>query len=957
MADIQVNIGLKSGNGNYILKKQRINSIHSLSQSNSDASTIFYGTLSNTGSIEISDKNGEIKNLIELGEIGSSNVNIDIFANNQKVQNHKTNNSMYEDNILLVNVDNSLNNISNLIYESSDESGYLRSIDAYSLLVKICENSKPSLQIPDASYSVMVNNSVESKTFEDLLKNITIEDIDLGELNKYSTQQLLSYFCQLTQSNIFYDKNGNLKIIPSRPINKSGTLLNGQELGSFVPNKCVFESGQTSLFLNNKINKINLNLVSGNVDNVIMENFNKHQHSSDTVLDKQNYLDAVCFNKFNTKDMVQEFDFNTSSIIFYSIDVELDYYIKQDLSSMGYTVALLNMVGNDIYYPTDTSGQNIVITNEPSISVFKEKALSYLNSNPLAIFSCAFCEYMDNIYTKKYKILCAVRGFASQSVTFWIVHPPRIGANSYDKKELNIFEKQYSYADDSFASDNVLKFDSNPLFTENSKINIWGTEYYLYDYFIKNIFSDYAIGIKTKTVTVSCSNYLDKNQVEISKNFKKGDIFEVGDIVTLQDEKYVNGNLIEWKITGVDFVYDGSPMLKLQLQECLKVVELDEFKYGLYKDEELIYSWGDLKARGLVGVNGSELSFVNNSLEGELIIPSSITVIGSSAFSGCSNITNINIPDSVNYIDSYAFRYSGISNANISDNVTFIGKGAFLGCKNLEYVSLSQNIDTISKETFSGCFKLKNITIPKNVREIKDHAFFVCSSLNNVDFSQSVMISTIGEGAFSNCTALKTINLPDSLTTIKQGAFAYSGIETISVGNGLVNLETRAFDNCVGLTSLLLPESTVSISKGALCGCQNIKTLQMPADMFVDAFYDSNTGLSTNNVENIILIGFTSINRNWSIRGNSKIKTLYIPNSIKDIKTGIWYEQPQQRPFIGCSPLLKLYCEPSSDLSGWGAYWNAYSYTVQSNGTPVYSLLETIYSKSLEYYKSIIGLS
>ena len=219
------------------------------------------------------------------------------------------------------------------------------------------------------------------------------------------------------------------------------------------------------------------------------------------------------------------------------------------------------------------------------------------------------------------------------------------------------------------------------------------------------------------------------------------------------------------------------------------------------------------------------------------------------------------------------------------------------------------------------------------------------------------MLSTIGESAFSSCTALKTINLPDSLTTIKQGAFACSGIETISVGNGLVNLETRAFDNCVGLTSLLLPESAVNISNGALCGCQNIKTLQMPVDMFVDAFYDSNTGLSTNNVENIILIGFTSINRNWSIRGNSKIKTLYIPNSIKDIKTGIWDEQPQQRPFMGCSPLLKLYCEPSSDLSGWGAYWNAYSYTVQSNGTPVYSLLETIYSKSLEYYKSIIGLS
>ena len=65
----------------------------------------------------------------------------------------------------------------------------------------------------------------------------------------------------------------------------------------------------------------------------------------------------------------------------------------------------------------------------------------------------------------------------------------------------------------------------------------------------------------------------------------------------------------------------------------------------------------------------------------EIYIPNSVTLIGISAFNGCTGLTDITIPDSVTLIGSAAFVYcTGLTSITIPDSMTQIGDEAFYGC-------------------------------------------------------------------------------------------------------------------------------------------------------------------------------------------------------------------------------------------------------------------------------------
>ena len=153
-------------------------------------------------------------------------------------------------------------------------------------------------------------------------------------------------------------------------------------------------------------------------------------------------------------------------------------------------------------------------------------------------------------------------------------------------------------------------------------------------------------------------------------------------------------------------------------------------------------------------------------------IPNSVTLIGEYAFSGCSGLTSVTIPNSVTSIDGSAFSgCSGLTSVTISNSVISISRYAFNGCSGLTSVTIGNSVTSIDDYAFSGCTGLTNVTIPNSVTSISNNAFYYCSGLKNVTIGSSV--NSIGESAFKECRKLRTVSLPYSLMTINSSAFYY----------------------------------------------------------------------------------------------------------------------------------------------------------------------------------------
>ncbi|MBQ0113967.1 MAG: leucine-rich repeat domain-containing protein, partial [Bacteroidales bacterium] len=105
----------------------------------------------------------------------------------------------------------------------------------------------------------------------------------------------------------------------------------------------------------------------------------------------------------------------------------------------------------------------------------------------------------------------------------------------------------------------------------------------------------------------------------------------------------------------------------------------------------------------------------------------SVTSIGDSAFSFCSNLTSITIPNSVTSIGYRAFFCCyGLTSVTIPNSVTSIGDGAFDSCTDLTSITIPNSVTSIGYATFRGCSGLTSVTIPNSVTSIGQGAFYLC---------------------------------------------------------------------------------------------------------------------------------------------------------------------------------------------------------------------------------------
>ena len=177
----------------------------------------------------------------------------------------------------------------------------------------------------------------------------------------------------------------------------------------------------------------------------------------------------------------------------------------------------------------------------------------------------------------------------------------------------------------------------------------------------------------------------------------------------------------------------------------------------------------------------------NTDLENGYAVTGRATIIavGEDAFNGVKNVTEITFPDDIKYIANKAFRNSFIDRFVIQ-GATAIGHAAFSGCTDLTEVKIP-NVTVIGEDAFYGCNNLKTIDFNTKTTAIMDGAFAECFKLNDVNLSKISSACTVGEAAFFNC-GLGQLNMGDSgIVSLGAGAMA----TTLPGDDQLVSLDLK----------------------------------------------------------------------------------------------------------------------------------------------------------------------
>ncbi len=174
-----------------------------------------------------------------------------------------------------------------------------------------------------------------------------------------------------------------------------------------------------------------------------------------------------------------------------------------------------------------------------------------------------------------------------------------------------------------------------------------------------------------------------------------------------------------------------------------------------------------------------------------VVMPSSVTSMGTGVFSGCTSLTSVSLSSSLNGIPEETFREClSLGSVTIPDSATSIGSNAFYGCASLSSVSIPASVSSISTDAFSGCGNLSNISVASGngAYASSDGCLYNASKTRlllvpegKTSLAIAAGTTTIGTGALQDCTGISTVSLPNSVTTIEANAFTDSGVETITI--------------------------------------------------------------------------------------------------------------------------------------------------------------------------------
>ncbi len=217
-------------------------------------------------------------------------------------------------------------------------------------------------------------------------------------------------------------------------------------------------------------------------------------------------------------------------------------------------------------------------------------------------------------------------------------------------------------------------------------------------------------------------------------------------------------------------------------------------------------------------------AFEESEIE-SIIMPDSVKVINEFAFSRALKLSHVRLPAFIEIIGNQSLMAAPIEGELVlPDTVTYLGNGAFHGamftkitlglgltkirdnafslCTELEEVMIPEGATyKIAAKMFRGCPKLTEFYIPEGITEIEESAFIDCTGLKTISIPQSV--TKIGDNAFKGCTVIEEILLPESVSRLGQSVFSgCTMLKSVNIPKKVKTVMPKTFIECPALVSI-----------------------------------------------------------------------------------------------------------------------------------------------------------
>ena len=350
------------------------------------------------------------------------------------------------------------------------------------------------------------------------------------------------------------------------------------------------------------------------------------------------------------------------------------------------------------------------------------------------------------------------------------------------------------------------------------------------------------------------------------------------------------------------------------------------------------------------GANTYRVIGIGECTDKKLYIPNKykgieVTGIYMEAFSGNTQITEVNVPDGISEISMWAFRYCSNLQKIDMQYVTEIGTQAFEKCSKLESIMLGASLTRIRSSVFDGCTALKTIVFagtreqwesiekdmgcfsyPGNLTLICTDGEFEIDKNGDVtekteptppetsDYSEGIeyyLLKSENIYLVSGIGVCKDdyLKIPAKIDGIyvaeieTQAFYSNQSIKGVAFEEGMNFIGNNAFFNCSNISEVIFPTTLHTIDKLAFGYCSNLEYITIPGSCVLEnSAFSSCTSLRSATIQNVTRIETGAFTSCYNMRS---------------VSLGECLEMIGNTAFFGCDRLEEIYYE------GTGEQWEA----------------------------------